>query len=70
MIEVKVKEKITVIDSVGEVMKLLHELVEDWVKIGDQKEPMVITIKKVEDRGPPALGVSVSETMKVKSALR
>ena len=69
MIEVRIKDEIKVFDTVGDMIEAIREIISTWIGIKDQKEPIVINIKKLEARGPPALGVSVNDTMKAKAAL-
>lgn len=67
-LEIKVKESIELYDSVGDVLNRVEEIIYNW-EMSDTQEPLVITLRKVESTGPPALGISVGETIKHKDAL-
>ena len=69
-LEIHIKEEIHIVDGVAQAIEKLHKIVQEWLDKGNDKEPLVIRIKKNEDRGPPALSIHVKDDLPVKSLLK
>lgn len=67
-LEVRVFEQVTVVDTIGDALELISAAVRKWMDSGDQN-PLQITINKINSRGPPALGVTVGESVHIKDRL-
>jgi len=71
-LEVKVNDTIKVIDKLMEAITYLVKMIQEWM-FSNIKEPLIISIKKVDARGPPTqsnvLSVSVGDKSKTKTGL-
>lgn len=67
-LEIKVKDEIKVYDNLEEGLFNVEKIIHEWFVSGDNS-PLTITLSKVEDRGPPALGINVTDSVKAKEAL-
>lgn len=56
-------------DSLPEAEKYILEALKNYVASPDQNIPLTITITRIEERGPPSLGVNVGDTIVARSAL-
>lgn len=65
-LEIHVYENITVVDSLPEVMRVIEKIIQNFIE--SQEEEITIVIKKTS-RGPPSLGISVSDGTKIGEAL-
>lgn len=66
-LEIKVFEEVTVTDSVGDVLRILEKAINAWIESNDTK-PFTVVITKLAN-SPPALGISVGETVAIKDKL-
>lgn len=67
-LNIQVYDTITTCDSYSEALKIITEAINTWFD-GDQKKPLVITLSKDEDRGPPALKISVADSISAEGGL-
>ena len=67
-LEVTVNEKVTVIDKIMDAISYLVKAIQEWI-FSNNKEPLSISIKKIEARGPPVLGISVGDSSRIKTGL-
>jgi len=68
-IEIHIKDTVYVHDNFDSVITEITRVVKAWYESNDN-EPLVITLNKVEDRGPPVLKIRVKDIINVKSLLR
>lgn len=69
MLNIKVSDTVHAYDSIEEALPALIKFVSDWYN-SDDKQPLQITLTKIEGRAPPALGIYVGDTMKTEDILR
>jgi hypothetical protein len=67
-LEIKVKDNINIHDSLDEAVCAVEKIIREWFNSEDSS-PLTITLSKIEDRGPPALGINVNDGIKTKEAL-
>ena len=68
MLEIKVFDEIKVVDCFTDAVVILEKAI---LKIlaSDSDSPVSITIRKVKNNSPPALGINVGETVVIKDRL-
>ena len=67
-IEIQVYDQITVVESLGDVTAYVTEAIREWYNNPESDPKLVITLSKIEDRAPPAIGINVSEIISMKEA--
>ncbi len=60
MLEINVNDEIFTADGFSKAVKIIRKAILKWFRSNDQK-PLIISLKKIEDRGPPALGINVND---------
>lgn len=66
-LEIKVSDEIKVADSLKKAIMIIVEEFKKWLST-DRKEPFNLTVKRLENKSPPALEINVNEVLKVKPA--
>jgi len=67
-LEINVNDSIFVADNLIEAQEIIMRAIERWY-VSDVKKPLIITLNKIEDRGPPALEINVSDGITSKGGL-
>lgn len=67
-LEIRVFEQVNVVDTIGDAIRIIKDAIRKWFSSGDQN-PLKIEVSKVNSRGPPALGVDVGESVRIKDRL-
>jgi len=67
-LEVKVKEEIQVFDIFENAIRYIINEIKKWFESEDQR-PITIIVSKNSERGPPTLGVNISERVRTNEAL-
>ena len=67
-LEIKVNDTITIRDTLQDTIDYITSIVKEWYW-SDSKEPLSITVKKNPPRGPPALGINVSDSVQAEGGL-
>lgn len=62
-LKIHVKETIRVCEKLQEAENFVIGEIRRWFLDPNQKTPLKITLEKIEDRGPPTLGIHVSDVM-------
>ena len=68
-LQINVREVVTIVDTLPQFKEVIAKIVNDWF-LSDDKEPLAVTLTKIEARGPPALGISVGDSITVRHSLR
>jgi len=68
MLEINVNDEIFTADGFSKAVKIIRKAILKWFRSNDQK-PLTINLKKIEDRGPPALGINVNDGIGTRSGL-
>ena len=66
MLEIHVFDKIIVTDSLDKAIELIIDLAKEWFESENEK-PFSVKVNKLQNKAPPTLEISVSETIKAKS---
>ena len=69
-LKISVNDQVKIVDGLPQAIEEIQRIIQEWVLVEDQETPLVITIHKNETRGPPALGIHVSDLMDIKTLLR
>ena len=70
-LEIHVKDEIKVVDSVAQAEKYIIEKIRAHFSLPfEQQTPFTIRIENKATRGPPDLGIHVSDTIKTKDVPR
>lgn len=67
MLEIQVFDEIKTADSLKEALVIIVEAFKKWLE-SDDKVPFKLMIKKLDNKAPPTLTISVEETIQTKSA--
>jgi hypothetical protein len=67
-LEIKVFDTITTVDTLVQAVEYVIEVIRKWFT-SDDKQPLDISLKKLEDRGPPSLKINVTDTVSAKGGL-
>lgn len=62
-LEIHVKDNISVFDKVGDAIAYIEEVVKSFMADDTQNTITINLVKSIPTRGPPALGVNVSESI-------
>jgi hypothetical protein len=68
-IEIHVREVIQVVDTLPALEAYVLERIREWFNNSEDQLPLSITLSKKEDRGPPTLGINISENIRMTEAL-
>ena len=68
-LKISVSDTVTIVDGIPQAMVEIKRVLEAWMA-EDVETPLVITIHKNENRGPPALSIHVADEMDIKTLLR
>lgn len=66
MLEIQVFDQITVTDDLEKTIEYVIEAVKKWHN-EDQTNPIIVTVRRATNKGPPPLEINVHETINVKS---
>lgn len=66
-LEITVFDDVQVADSLKKAIRIVLEAFKKWFN-SDDDTPFRLSVKKLEDRGPPALEIKVQEEVITKSA--
>ena len=58
-LEIHVEENVHVVDSIPQVVRVIEKIIQDFIE--SEQEVVVIEIRKQPTRGPPDLGINVSD---------
>jgi hypothetical protein len=67
-LEINVNDSIFVADNLVQAQEIIMKAIEKWY-LSDDKKPLIITLNKIEDRGPPVLEISVGDIITTKGGL-
>jgi len=67
-LEIKVNDIVFVADTFSKVMKIIRKAILKWFN-SDDEEPLSFSLRKIEDRGPPSLGIDVLDGIGTRSGL-
>jgi hypothetical protein len=67
-LEIHVAESVFISESLGDIVAFFEREVQKFIA-DDTRNELTVTIRKNLTRGPPALGVHVSDSMKIGEAL-
>jgi len=68
-IEIHVREEIHTVDTLPEMEAYVLEKIREWFSNLEDHGPLSITLSKIEDRGPPTIGINISESVRTNEAL-
>lgn len=63
-LEIKVRDTICVIDSLPQAEEFVLQAIREWYANENDQAPLTITLSKLDDRGPPTLGIYVRENVR------
>ena len=66
-IEIKVFEEVIIADGLKKAIVIIMKLFKAWYR-SESNSPLNISLKKLEDRGPPTLEIKVTDKVITKSA--
>lgn len=67
-LEIRVQDIIIVGETLEKALQEVERLIREWFASED-RNPLTITLSKMEDRGPPALGINVFDAVSAKGGL-
>jgi hypothetical protein len=68
MLEINVFDESKVVDSMGDAVVVMERIIQK-ILASDSDIPVTITVKRVKNNSPPALGINVGETVVIKDRL-
>lgn len=69
-LEVQVGETVQVIDKMLDAITYIMKIIQEWI-FSNKKEPLTISIRKPEARGPPSvLGINVGDSQTTKDRMK
>jgi hypothetical protein len=67
MLEIHVFDTVQVADSLKEALRIILEAFKKWHQT-DEDVPFTLTVKRINNKAPPALEIHVGDTVKAKTA--
>lgn len=66
MLEIQVTDEVVLADSLEEVIEIVIESLKKW-HASNETDPFTVSVRSNQNKAPPVLSISVSETVKSKA---
>jgi hypothetical protein len=67
-LEIKVFDKVVIADSLKKAIMVILNAFKKWI-VKDEKRPFNLQVRKLDNKAPPALNISVQEEVITKTTL-